>query len=47
MNNKFKSENEEEKLFKKRLRDRTLHKNTGPNLYISIYDIKSLVFVLM
>ena len=32
MNNKFENENEEdEKLFKKSLLDRTLHKNTGPN----------------
>ena len=36
MNNKFENENEEEKLFKKRLLDRTLQKNTGPNL-VSLY----------
>ena len=45
MNNKFENENEEQKLFKKSpLLDRTLHKNTGPNLCFSLY-IKSLVFV--
>ena len=44
MNNKFENENEEEKLFKKSLLDRTLHKNTGLNLCFSV-DIKSLVFV--
>ena len=37
MINKFENENEEEKLFKKRLLDRTLHENTGPNLCFSIY----------
>ena len=37
MNNTFENENEEEKLFKKRLLDRTLHKNTGPNLHFSTY----------
>ena len=37
MNNKFENKNEEEKLFKKSpLLDRTLHKNTGPNLCFSI-----------
>ena len=37
MNNKFENENEEEKFFKKSpLLDRTLHKNTGPNLCFSI-----------
>ena len=37
MNNKFENENEEEKLFKKCLLDRTLHKNTESNFYFSIY----------
>ena len=43
MNNKFENENEEEKLFKKSLLDRTLHENIGPNLCFSLF-IKSLVF---
>ena len=39
MINKFENENEKEKLFKqKRLIDRTLHENTGPNLFLSIYQ---------
>ena len=33
----FKNENEEEKLFKKRILDRTLHKNTGSDLCLSRY----------
>ena len=41
MNNKFENENEEEKLFKKGLLDRTLHQKTGPNLSFSLC-IKSL-----
>ena len=40
MKNKFESKNEEEKLFKKRLLDRTLYENTEPNLCFSVY-IKS------
>ena len=36
MINKFENENEEEKLFKKRLLDRTLHWNTRPNLCFSV-----------
>ena len=58
MINKFENENEEEKLFKqKRILDRTLHENTGPNLCFSLYTrendlslllyIKSLVFVFI
>ena len=46
MNNELENEIEEEKLFKKRLLDRTLYVNTGPNLRFSIY-IKSLVFVFI
>ena len=42
MNNKFENENEEENTLKKRLLDRTVYKNTGPNLCLSIH-IKSLV----
>ena len=37
MNNKFEIENGNEKLFKKCLLDRTLHKNTGLNLCFSLY----------
>jgi len=46
MNNKFENENEEEKLFKKRLLDRTPHKNTGPDLCLSTY-IKTLVYIFI
>ena len=40
------NENEEEKLFKKRLLDRTLRENTRPNLCFSL-NIESLVFVFI
>ena len=43
MTNKFENEHDEEKLFKKRLLDRTLHDNSGPNLCFSLY-MKILVF---
>ena len=46
MNNKFENVNEEEKLFKKRLLDRTLPKNTGLDLCLSIY-IKTLVYIFI
>jgi len=46
MNNKFEIENEEEKLFKKRLLDRTLHENTGLNLCFSLY-IRTLAFIFI
>ena len=39
MISKFENKNEEEKLFKKRLLDRTLHENTGSNLCFSIYRV--------
>ena len=39
---KFENENEEEKLFKKRLLDRTLHENTGSNRCFSLYISKAL-----
>ena len=39
MNNKFEIENENEKLFKKHLLNRTLHENTGLNLCFSLYII--------
>ena len=38
MNNKFENENGKEKLFKKRLLDRTLQKNTGLNFCLSLYQ---------
>ena len=44
MNNKFEIENENEKLFKKCLLNRTLHQNTGLNLCFSLYII---VFVFV
>ena len=37
MNNKFENKSKEEKLLKKRVLDRTLHKNTGRNLSFSRY----------
>ena len=46
MNNKFENENEEEKLCKKGLLVRTLHRKTGPNLSFSLC-IKSLVFIFI
>ena len=38
MNNRFENENGKEKLFKKRLLDRTLQKNTGLNFCLSLYQ---------
>ena len=38
MNTKFENENEEEKLKKKRLVNRILHKYTGLNLCLSLYQ---------
>ena len=38
MNNKFENENGKEKLFKKRLLDRTPKKNTGLNFCLSLYQ---------
>ena len=38
------NENKEETLFKKRLLDRTLHENTRPNLFLSLYQKPCICF---